>query len=301
MYDIIIIGGGTAGLTAAIYCSRASHSTLLLEGESFGGQIVTSPRVDNYPGLPGISGYDYSLILKKQAQDTGTEVKNERVQAVESSGNGFVCRTRKNTYEAKAVIIAAGAHPRKLGLPREDDLIGSGISFCATCDGAFFKGRDTAVAGGGDTAVQDALYLSALCRTVYIIHRRDEFRASGQDVERLLQTENIKPLLNKTISALNGEFSLESLTLNDKLTGEDSVLPVNGLFEAVGQIPDTEIFSSLVDLDKSGYIQAGEDCRTSREGVFAAGDCRTKAVRQLTTAAADGAAAAAAAIAYCGR
>ncbi len=298
MTDIIIIGGGPAGLTAGIYAARAQKSVLIFERESFGGQIVNTPLVENYPALPGISGYDFSMALKAQAVSFGCETKREAVRSVEKNEKGFMIKTRKNEYEAKAVILALGASPRKLGLDNEDMLIGSGVSFCATCDGAFFKNKTVAVVGGGETAVTDAIYLSDICEKVYLIHRRDEFRASAGNINKLKSLENIELLTNKTISALKGGFSLEGIFLKSKENGEETYLSVNALFEAVGQIPSTDIVKDLCLTDSSGYIVAGEDCKTNVPGLFAAGDCRTKTLRQLTTAASDGSIAATAAVEY---
>lgn len=292
MYDILIVGGGTAGLTAAIYASRAGKSVLVLEGGGLGGQITSSPLVENYPGLPSVSGADYAQALYGQATALGAEVKFGRVTASEKTDTGFVLTVRKKTYEGKALILATGSKHRHLGLDREEALTGRGVSYCAVCDGAFFANQDVAVAGGGDSALQSALYLSAHCKTVYLIHRRNEFRAERAHVHAMEGKENIIPLLGWTVTELQGETSLTGLTLTAPQSGETKDLAVTGLFVAVGQEPDNGPFAHLADLDPYGYFAAGEDCLTKTPGVFAAGDCRTKSLRQLTTAASDGSVAA---------
>ena len=295
MYDILIVGGGTAGLTAAIYARRAGKTVLVLEGGGLGGQITSSPQVENYPGLPAVSGAAYAQALHGQAAALGAEVKFGKVTAAEKTEGGFMLTVRKKTYEGKALILATGAKHRHLGLDREEALTGRGVSYCAVCDGAFFKDMDVAVQGGGDSALQSALYLSAHCRKVYLIHRRDEFRAEGANVRAIEGKENIVPLLGWTVTGLQGEDALTGLTLTSPQSGETKELAVSGLFVAIGQEPDNGPFAALADLDGSGYFDAGEDCLTKTPGVFAAGDCRRKALRQLTTAAADGSVAATAA------
>lgn len=295
MYDILIVGGGTAGLTAAIYARRAGRTVLVLEGNSLGGQITSSPLVENYPGVPAVSGAEYAQALHGQATALGAEVRFGKVTAAEKTEDGFVLTVRKKIYEGKALILCTGSRHRHLGLDREEALIGRGVSYCATCDGAFFKDMDVAVAGGGDSALQSALYLSAHCRKVYLIHRRDALRAEKAHVNAMEGRENIEPLLGWTVSALQGEESLTGLTLTAPQTGETKDLAVSGLFVAVGQEPENGPFASLADLDEYGYFTAGEDCLTRTPGVFAAGDCRRKSLRQLTTAAADGSVAATAA------
>lgn len=297
MYDILIVGGGTAGLTAAIYARRAGKSVLVLEGGGLGGQITSAPLVENYPGLPAVSGADYAQALHAQAVALGAEVKFGRVTAAEQTGAGFVLTVRKKTYEGKALILCTGAKHRTLGLEVEEALTGRGVSYCATCDGAFFKDMDVAVAGGGDSALQSALYLSAHCRKVYLIHRRAEFRAEGAHVSALKDNPNIIPLLGWNVTGLAGaeENSLTGLTLTHAQTGEEKPLTVSGLFIAIGQEPENSPFAHLAPLDEQGYFDAGEDCCTPTPGVFVAGDCRKKSLRQLTTAAADGSVAATAA------
>ena len=297
MADIIIIGAGTAGLSAAIYALRAGKSVLVFEQLAYGGQIINTPEVENYPGIKSISGFDFAQGLYEQAVALGAELKYEQVSGIEDGAVKKV-KTSGGEYECKAVILATGAKNRPLGLDREQELIGSGISYCATCDGAFFKGRAVAVNGGGNTALEDALFLSNYCSKVYLIHRRDEFRGEAKQVEKLKTKENIEFVLNSTITELVGEGDLSGVKVHDKVSGEDKLIEVEGLFIAIGQMPENAAFAPLIELDKGGYIVAGEDCKTNVPGIFAAGDCRTKTVRQLTTAAADGAVAALAACAY---
>ncbi len=297
MTDIVIIGAGTAGLTAAIYALRAGKTVLLLEAKAYGGQIVNTPDIENYPGIKHISGFDFATGLYEQAVDLGAKLRYEKALSIEDRGETKVVHTRKREFECKAVILATGAKNRPLGLDREEELVGSGISYCATCDGAFFKGKDVAVNGGGNTALEDAAYLANYCGKVYLIHRRDAFRGDEKDVEKLRQMPNVEFVLNSTVTALHGENRLESITVRNKITEEETEIPVAGLFIAVGQMPDNQAFADQAELDEKGYIIAGEDCLTKTPGIYTAGDCRTKAVRQLTTAAADGAVAALAACA----
>jgi len=297
MTDIIIIGAGTAGLSAAIYALRAGKSVLLMEQLTYGGQIINTPEVENYPGIKSISGFDFAQGLYEQAEALGAELKYEQVTGIED-GEVKKVKTSSGEYECKAIILATGAKNRPLGLDKETEFIGNGISYCATCDGAFFKGRVVAVNGGGNTALEDALFLSNYCKKVYLIHRRDEFRGEAKQVDKLKEKENIEFVLNATITELLGEDELSGVRVHDKLSGEDKDIELDGLFIAIGQMPENAAFAPLIELDKGGYIVAGEDCRTNVAGIFAAGDCRTKTVRQLTTAAADGAVAALAACAY---
>ena len=297
MTDIIIIGAGTAGLSAAIYALRAGKSVLLMEQLTYGGQIINTPEVENYPGIKSISGFDFAQGLYEQAEALGAELKYEQVTGIED-GEVKKVKTSSGEYECKAIILATGAKNRPLGLDKETEFIGSGISYCATCDGAFFKGRVVAVNGGGNTALEDALFLSNYCKKVYLIHRRDEFRGEAKQVDKLKEKKNIEFVLNATITELLGEDELSGVRVHDKLNGEDKDIELDGLFIAIGQMPENAAFAPLIELDKGGYIVAGEDCRTNVDGIFAAGDCRTKTVRQLTTAAADGAVAALAACAY---
>lgn len=302
MFDIIIIGAGTAGLSAAIYGLRAGKEVLVLEEASYGGQIINTPEVENYPGIKNISGFDFATGLFEQAKALGAQVKYEKVVAFENLPDKKVVRTAKGEYESRAVILATGAKPRPLGLPNEKKLIGSGISYCANCDGMFYRGKVVAVNGGGNTAVEDAAFLSAIAKKVYIVHRRDAFRADQANVDILRSKENVEFVLNSTISELVEEFGgLKAIRVVDKISKETREIPVDGLFVAVGNVPENQVFAQAVELDSAGYIKAGEDCRTSAEGIFAAGDTRTKTVRQLATAAGDGAVAGTLAAEYAGR
>lgn len=296
MYDILIVGGGTAGLTAALYARRAGRSVLVLEGEGFGGQITASPLVENYPGIPSVSGMAFADTLVGQVLDLGADAELERVTAARREGDGFVLTAGGREFPGRTIILATGVKHRELGLPEEKRLVGNGVSYCAVCDGAFFTGEDVAVAGGGDSALQAVIFLSNRCRRVYLVHRRENFRAEPCHIAALKGRKNITLCLSRQVAALEGTDSLTGV----ELAGADGVrecLPVTGLFVTVGQEPDNRLFADLAELDEAGYVRAGEDCRTSGPGVFAAGDCRTKELRQLTTAAADGAQAA---IAACG-
>lgn len=297
-YDVIIIGGGTAGLTAAIYCCRAGKRTLVLEGTMFGGQIVNTPEIENYPGIQNVSGFDFTMQLHSQASALGAQLKNAQVSEIKDGAVKQVM-TADETYTCSAIILACGAKNRPLGLENEQSLTGHGVSYCATCDGMFFKGKTVAVVGGGNTALEDCAYLANICKTVYLIHRRNAFRGEKALADRLEQLQNVQLVLDSTVTRLIGTEVLEKIEITNVQTGETTELAVDGLFAAIGQIPNTNAFAKLVQTDKAGYIVAGEDCRTNVAGIFAAGDCRTKDVRQLTTAAADGAVAATAACAYC--
>ena len=298
MYDIIIIGAGPAGLTAAIYASRAMKSVLIVEKEGFGGQIVLSPGVENYPGVQGsINGADLANTLVEKAIEFGAITEFDEIVGIESIDGGFMCHGYYGHYTGKAVIIAAGAHHRKLGLESEERLTGRGVSYCAVCDGAFFKGKPVAVIGGGSTALADALLLSDLAKRVYLIHRRDEFRGEAHVVERLRKKENVEFVLNAVPEEFVGESKLEALKVKFK-DGSERTLEVSGAFVAIGQTPSISEFKGMIELDESGYALSAEDCLTRTPGIFVAGDCRRKAVRQLTTATADGTVAALAACDY---
>lgn len=288
MYDMIIIGGGTAGLSAAIYGIRAGKKVLVLEGKAYGGQIVNTPEVENYPGIKKMSGFEFATSLYEQAKELGAQIRMEKALSVEGK---FTVTTSKAVYEGKTVILATGAKNRRLGLPGEKELTGAGISYCATCDGMFYRDKAVAVNGGGSTALEDAVFLSNYCKEVYLIHRRDAFRGEQKLAEALQEKENVTFILNTVITELVGEGQLTGVRIKNQ-NGEEQLLMVEGLFVAIGQEPETAIAGELVELDEKGYIRAGEDCKTGVEGIFAAGDCRTKAVRQLATAAADGAVAA---------
>ena len=296
IYDIIIIGAGTAGLTASIYGRRAGKSVLVLEKETFGGQIVYSPAVENYPGIPSVSGNEFADSLLSQAEALGAETDLsgvEKLEIIEKDGaKMFRVTSEYGEYTGRTVIIATGASHRPLRIEREEELTGSGVSYCALCDGAFCKDRPVAVVGGGDTACQDAVYLAGVASKVYLIHRRGEFRAERSNVEKAAATGRIEFVMDSEVTSLNGRNELESISVRNKLTGNVREIKVNGLFVAVGQTPATAVFKDIVALDANGYVIAGEDCRTNVPGIFAAGDVRTKKVRQLTTAAADGAVAA---------
>ena len=297
MYDIIIIGAGPAGLTAAIYARRASKSVLVLEALSYGGQIINTPDIENYPVAAHISGFEFANKVYEQAQALGAEFVFEKAVEILDSGTEKTVVTTDNSYTCKAVIIATGSENRKLGLPEEEGLVGRGVSYCATCDGAFYRNKTVAVVGGGNTALEDALYLADLAETVYLIHRRDAFRGDEATVNALKQRENVKFIYNSTVTKLNADKRLTSIEVTDK-NGEVSTIELNGLFVAVGRIPENQNFAKLIKLDEAGYVSAGEDCITNVPGIYAAGDNRTKNVRQLVTAAADGAVAATEAVKY---
>ena len=296
MYDIIIIGAGPAGLTAAIYARRASKTVLVLEALSYGGRIINTPDIENYPAAAHISGFDFATKVYEQAQALGAEFVFEKAVGIKDGGSTKEVVTTDNKYTAKAVIIATGSENRKLGLDNEEALVGRGVSYCATCDGAFYRGKTVAVAGGGNTALEDALYLSDLAETVYLIHRRDAFRGDEATVNALKERKNVKFIYNSSVTKLVADKRLTAIEVTDKNTGTVTTLDINGLFVAIGRIPENRNFAQLIKLDDSGYIEAGEDCLTNVPGIFAAGDNRTKSVRQLVTAAADGAVAATAAV-----
>lgn len=298
MYDIIIIGAGPAGLTAAIYARRAGKTVLLLEALSYGGQIINTPDIENYPAAMHISGFDFATKIYEQATALGAEIVYEKAVEIRNDGNGKTVITAENEYKCKALIIATGSANRKLGIDNEDELVGRGISYCATCDGAFYKKKTVAVVGGGNTALEDALYLADIAETVYLIHRRDSFRGDDATVSALKERANVKFIYNSTVTKMIADKRLTSIEVTDKNTGEVTNIALDGLFVAVGRIPENQNFASVIDLDEAGYVKAGEDCLTNAPGIFAAGDNRVKNVRQLVTAAADGAVAATAAVGY---
>ncbi len=296
-YDILIVGAGPAGMTAALYAARAGKSVVLVEGETYGGQIVESRLVENYPGAPNIGGVELAEAMMQPLRELAVEVAFDRVEQILPTENGFSVRTGNGEdVMAHAVILATGVGHRRLNVPGEDAFIGRGVSFCATCDGRFFKGREVAVVGGGNTAAQDALELSALCKRVWLIHRREGFRAEPRLLERVRATENIEIVTDTVVESINGEFALQSVTVRNVKTDERREIAVAGVFEAVGNLPRNGAFAELVDLDGEGYIVTDNDMKTSRAGVFAAGDCRQKRIRQLTTATSDGTVAALSAI-----
>lgn len=292
IYDIIIIGSGTAGLTAAIYGARAGKRVLVLEAKVYGGQIIETAEIENYPGIKNVTGYEFAENLFNQATDLGVEIVFEQVTEVVLEDNLKKVVTDDNEYTGVTLIVASGLKKRKLGIEREEEFAGKGVSYCATCDGAFYRDKVTAVNGGGNTAVSEVLYLSDICSKVYLIHRRDTFRAEEGLVEKVKQRDNIEIVLNSEIIELAGENQLSEITVRDKESGGEKKLNVDGLFVCIGQLPQNDYLNGLVELDDYGYISAGEDCITSVKGIFAAGDCRTKNIRQLVTAASDGAVAA---------
>jgi len=297
MVDIIIIGAGPAGMTAAIYARRASKTVLVLEAMSYGGQIINTPDIENYPVAAHISGFDFATKVYEQAKALGAAFKFEKAVEIRDNGDSKTVVTAKNAYDAKAVIIATGSENRKLGIEGEDKLVGRGVSYCATCDGAFFRNKQVAVVGGGNTALEDALYLADIAETVYLIHRRDQFRGEDSTVEKLRQRANVQFVYNSQVTRLNADKRLQSIEVTDK-QGNVTTLEVSGLFVAVGRIPENQNFASVVELDGAGYALAAENCRTKTPGVFVAGDNRVKEVRQLVTATADGAVAATEAIKF---
>lgn len=297
MYDIIIIGGGPAGLTAAVYARRAGKSVLILEKDTLGGQITWSPKVENYPAIPSVSGMELGNLMAEQAMAQGAEVEIDEVVDVENRNGRWHLRCAYGAeYDGRALIVATGAKPRMLGVEREEELVGSGVGYCAVCDGAFFKDQIVAVNGGGNSALQDALLLSETCSRVYLIHRRDRFRGEEKLVEALRGRENVEFVLGATVTELLGEEELKGIVVEQN--GERRWIELSGLFVAIGHEPDNNAFRNVVKLDAGGYVSAGEDCMTGTAGVFVAGDCRSKKIRQVTTAVADGAVAALAACAW---
>ena len=291
-YDVLILGGGPAGLAAALYAKRAGVSVLVLERSIYGGQVTNTPTVENYPGILNISGVDLAMALYEQVTGLGIEVRLEEPVSYQLDAPAKAVATARGLYEAKAVIVANGVKRRTLGCPGEERLAGRGVSYCATCDGAFFQGAEVAIVGGGNTALEDALFLSNNCAAVHLIHRRDQFRGSSILAEAVKKRQNIHLHLNSVVEEITGEEKVAGARLRDVTTGEETRLELSGVFVAVGLAPDNAAFAGQLALDGAGYIQAGEDCRTNLAGVFAAGDTRTKEVRQIITAAADGAVAA---------
>ncbi|MDO4324225.1 MAG: thioredoxin-disulfide reductase [Lachnospiraceae bacterium] len=292
IYDVIIVGSGPAGLAAAIYAQRARLSALVLEKEYMsGGQVVNTYEVDNYPGLPGIGGFELGMKFREHAEKLGAQFVNIEVRhiALEDEGRIKVVYTDGEEYRARTLILAMGASYRHLGVPGEKELTGMGVSYCATCDGAFFKGRKVAVVGGGDVAVEDALFLARGCERVYLIHRRDELRAAGILQEQLKKCENVEFLWDTEVVSIPGEDHVECVKIRNKKDGTERVLDIDGVFIAVGTIPNTGIVTKLLHLDDNGCIVASEDGVTEIPGIFAAGDLRTKQLRQIVTAVADGA------------
>lgn len=296
-YDIIIIGAGPAGLTAALYARRAGKTVLLLEKAAFGGQITFSPKVENIPGTQEISGNDFAAALVDQVIALGADLEPAEALGIDISDGVKTVRTDSGDYTSKAVIIASGARHRTLGLPGEDDLIGHGVSFCAVCDGAFYKDRVVGVVGGGNSALQEAILLSETSKKVYIIQNLDFLTGEEALKEQVSTRQNIEIITGSTVTRLLGDSELRGIAIETGGTEREIVL--DGLFVAIGLLPQNGIFENVIDLDAGGYADSGEDCGTRTEGIFVAGDCRRKAVRQVTTACSDGAAAAIAACRYC--
>lgn len=289
IYDVVIAGSGPAGLAAAIYAQRAELKTIVIEKEiASGGQVLNTYEVDNYPGLPGINGYDLGMKFREHADKLGAEFVTDDVVRVEQADGLFTVVCGEGSYTAKTVIIATGASHRKLGAAGEEELTGMGVSYCATCDGAFFRNRVTAVVGGGDVAIEDAIFLSRMCKKVYLIHRRDELRGAKTLQTQLFSLENVEVIWDSVVEKINGEEQVESVTVKNVKTEKTEELAVDGAFIAVGINPQSGAFDGLVEMDH-GYIKAGENCETSVPGIFAAGDVRTKQLRQVSTAVADGA------------
>lgn len=299
IYDLAILGAGPAGICAAIYAARAKMDVIWLDRKFVqGGQIVDTYEVDNYPGLPGITGLDLGEAMAGHAEKLGLKPKREPVLSITDEGERKVIRTKKNEYRAKAVILACGATHRYLGIPGEEELSGMGISYCATCDAAFFQDRTVAVVGGGNVAAEDAILLSRTCKKVYLVHRRDELRAEKILQDNLFACQNVELVWDSVPVSVEGLDKVEALKVRNVRNDEETSIPVDGVFIAVGIVPGTEKFKNLVKLDEGGYIIAGEDGVTSTPGVFAAGDIRTKNLRQVVTAVADGANAVASARRY---
>ena len=290
MYDIIIVGAGPAGLTSALYALRANKKVLVLEAKAYGGQIINANLLENYPGLPNVSGFDFATNLYNQVKDLGGIIKFETVIRIDSDKT---VTTNKDKYQAKAIILATGAENRKLNIEREEELIGKGISYCATCDGNFYKNKTVAVIGGGDVALDDAVYLSEIAKKVYLIHRRKEFRGAESTLNLLKEKENVEILIDSEVDSILGDDKVTGILLKNKRE-----IILDGIFSAIGMIPKTEILKELIDLDEYGYVKADETGETNLKGFFVAGDVRQKELRQIVTAVSDGANAATSAINY---
>lgn len=293
IYDVVIIGGGPGGYTAALYAARANLTVLLLEKLTPGGQMGTTDVIDNYPGFPeGINGFELAMQMKQGAERFGVETKLSEVLSVDLKGAVKQIRTADGTYQAKTVVLASGAHPRELGLAEERELRGRGVSYCATCDGMFYRGKTVVVVGGGNTAAADVLYLSKLCKKVYLVHRRDTLRASKVYLDPLQKAENVEFVWDSEVQEILQDGKVQGVLVRNKKFGEKTELSCDGLFVAVGYLPNTGLFRSQVETDEAGYVLADETTRTSLPGVYAVGDLRRKPLRQVVTAAADGAVAA---------
>ncbi|MBQ5320544.1 MAG: FAD-dependent oxidoreductase [Oscillospiraceae bacterium] len=297
MYDIIVIGGGPAGLTAALYSKRANKTVLVIEKGSFGGQITYSPKVENIPGFSEVTGNEFAEKLVEQVLSQGAEIEIAEVSGV-TDGEIKTVHTDSGDFEAKAVIIATGAKHRMLGLSGEEKFVGEGISFCAVCDGAFYEAKTVAVIGGGNSALQEALLLSDLAKKVYVIQNLDYFTGEEKLSEQLKAKENVEIILGSTVESILGDDEFKGIVINKG--AEKKEIALDGMFVAIGLVPQNEPFSSVIDLNDWGYVEAGENCLTSKDGIFVAGDCRSKKIRQVATAAADGAVAALAACDYIG-
>lgn len=291
IYDVIIIGSGPAGLTAAIYAKRAQLNLIVIEKAGIsGGQVINTYEVDNYPGIPGVNGFDLSIKFREHADSLGAEFVTGEVTDFALEDEIKVITMDDGTrYEAKSVVIATGGTPRRLNIEGEQKLMGMGVSYCATCDGAFFKNKSVAVVGGGDVAVEDAIFLARICRQVYVVHRRGEFRASKSIVTKLMAYDNVTVLWDSVVEKIEGEETVSHIMVKQIKTGEMNSYEVAGIFVAVGYSPNSEVYQKVVAADPGGYIIAGENCETNIPGIFAAGDVRTKDLRQIVTAAADGA------------
>lgn len=297
MYDIVIVGAGPAGLCAALYARRAEKSVLLIEKSTFGGQITHSPRVENYPGFLAMSGNELAEKLFEQVLEHGAEIELDEVKKIEKSDTGFSVITENSSFDAKTVIIATGARHRPLGIAHEEDFVGEGISYCAVCDGAFYKDKTVAVIGGGNTALQEAVLLSEGCKKVYVIQNMKYLTGESSLISAVGKRENVEVVLGSVVTELIGDTEITGVWIKNTETGEDRKIALDGIFVAIGQIPENEAFADVVELDARGYVASGEDClpKSTHPGIFVAGDCRTKSVRQVTTAVADGAVAALAA------
>ena len=298
MYDIIIIGAGPAGLTAALYARRADKSVLVLEKETFGGQITHSPKVENYPGIAQMSGNEFAEKLVDQVISHGADIELDEAVKINRDGELFTVEGKEGSYLGRAVIIATGSRHRPLGVPYEDTYVGNGISYCAVCDGAFYAGKVVAVVGGGNTALQEAVMLSDICEKVYIVQNLAFLTGEARLYEILRKRENVEVIYNSIVEQIDGEGSVDGIIIRDTESGVRSRLDVDGVFVAIGQIPENDAFADIVSLTDRGYIDAGEDCLTRTPGVFVAGDCRSKMIRQITTASGDGAIAATTACRY---
>lgn len=295
MYDIIVVGAGPAGLTAALYARRADKSVLVIEKSTFGGQITHSPRVENYPGFDVISGTELADKLVEQTLSQGADIELDAVTEIKGTAGNFTVVCENGSFDCKAVIIATGSHHRTLGLDKENDFIGEGVSYCAVCDGAFYRDKSVAVIGGGNTALQEAVMLSDICSSVYVIQNLDFLTGEQRLINEVNLRENVEVLLSSTVTEISGDDSFEGIVILSE--SEKKFLGVDAMFVAIGQVPENEPFSSVVSLNEYGYIVSDETCvpNKSESGIFVAGDCRTKSIRQVTTATADGAVAALAA------